>query len=343
MVNYFSTINTSNKNKDEYVFHKMHGLGNDFMILDFSENEKPIPSKKAIRALACRNTGIGFDQLVIVRRNDSLNQLKVITTNNNVRSLGENDPSIKESVKNQSVVYDLLMFNQDGSEVLACGNAYRCIIYYLSKTNHSFMHKKSITLMVEKRQIKGSLLSNDTKEVSVELGQVSLYEDPEFKAKYKNFCTGKPYINNKIMPILGTIGNKHLIIFMQEDFNDNDTLQLEPTDKKNHNKHSIFNYGKVFSEYFKNDINISFVYIINDHEVNIRTLERGAGWTLACGTGAAASIAAANLKGLCTSTTRVNMLGGKLDITCNQDFFITTKGSVNYSFCGVFNLKDYVK
>ena len=280
-----------------YNFYKMHGLGNDFAIVDFKDKQITDISfsEHIVRHLACRNKGIGFDQLLIL-----------------AQGIAERK--------------EILIYNSDGSKALSCGNAYRGLIYYLSSISKS---NGQVSFYSNSREIKGQVLNYDFNLlgnylVKVDLGNAEVKVDKELDQKYKICCEDNSVLVKNIMPLLVDIGNRHLVVFVEN---------LDSDD--------ILGYGTIFSEYFNGGLNVSFVEVISPSEINIKILERGAGWTLSCGSGACSSVKASLYNGLCKGIVKVNMPGGSLNINAseNGDMFIT--GEVSLSYKGSIELKSF--
>ncbi|ANZ22762.1 diaminopimelate epimerase [Buchnera aphidicola (Diuraphis noxia)] len=170
------------KNKKKLSFSKMHGLGNDFMVVDCI-NQNFLLSSCIIKKLSNRNTGIGFDQLLIVEKS--------------------NHPSFD---------FNYRIFNANGSEVEQCGNGARCIgLFLLLK---GLTNKKKIFLSTQKNSLIIEFLSNDMIQVNM--------NKPDFELKnftllknfsHKNFSI--ELFQEKLMCSLVSIGNPHCIIKVQ--------------------------------------------------------------------------------------------------------------------------------
>lgn len=267
-------------------FIKMHGLGNDFVIIDLDQNQELSLTEDFVRLICDRKFGVGADQLITI-----------INISNSAVKMG--------------------VFNNDASKSNACGNATRCISYYLyqkEKTKHHTIISEfgdKITTNYIKENIIESILPEpkfDWKDIplAIEFNEfVNFFEYPNLPKGY--------FVN---------VGNPHVVFFVKS----LDTINIDF-------------YGKAIEnhEYFPEKVNVNFAEIITNDSIKLRTFERGTGTTLACGTGAAAS-AVCGIKyiGL-GNTVNVIQLGGELQVKY-QNSNITTIGPAVKVFSGYFNL-----
>lgn len=202
------------------------------------------------------------------------------------------------------------MFNIDGSEGKMCGNAIRCVSKYLY--DNKIVSKKVMTIETLSgiKEIKvttdgddkvilatvdmGKAEFNPKKiPVSIDLDKVVAYEKEFGGKKYKITCV--------------SMGNPHCVIFTDEKVSDIDLYKIGPIFEKN--------------EIFPEGVNTEFIHVIDKNTLDMRVWERGSGETLACGTGACASVAAAIANGYCNYDEDVNvhLIGGTLTICCSKD------------------------
>ena len=247
-------------------FTKMHGLGNDFMVVDLvSQRAKIFPDQ--VRQLADRNFGIGFDQLLIVEP--------------------PTDPDMD---------FKYRIFNADGSEVEQCGNGARCFARFVY--DKRLTSKKTINVETSGGNIQLNL--TDDGGVTVDMGEPRLLPDAiPFVAdaqqeKYELEVDGQSYTVGAV-----SMGNPHGVLVVD----DVDTAPVE-------------RLGPLIEshERFPNRVNVGFMQIVSRDEVRLRVYERGAGETLACGTGACAAVVAGRLQGLLNEVVEVHLPGGTLKI-----------------------------
>ena len=260
-------------------FFKVHGLGNDFVLVDARE-EKDLPeSNKELSNLAVkvcdRNFGIGADGFVLVKDTPEADILMKI-------------------------------FNSDGTEAEMCGNVIRCVAKYI----------------YEKGQIRGNSLRIKTlagimiPEIITSNGRVVLIK----------VDMGEPILERSRIPMEGSpgqvvaeplkvgentftitavsMGNPHCVVFV-----------------KNVEKVPLALWGRKIEVHpdFLKKTNVEFVQVLNKEEVTMRVWERGAGFTLACGTGACAAAVASVLNHHTGRNIRVNLSAGWLQIEWKED------------------------
>lgn len=310
-------------------FSKLNGQGNDFVLVD-SVKDEVIFTTEEIRKICSRNFGIGADGVIIVRK---------------------------------SLKADLFMdyFNSDGSLAEMCGNGIRCMAKFAYENNLISKNKFLIETRAGLKTINIEISNNNTiKEIEVNMGSPIfnpekipvnidfLNKNHDFaKAPVKKvFKTGlHPFLDeiksenpifNYSLPVDKTkfsincvsMGNPHCIIFLKknEDLRNIDLYKIGP---------KIENHP-----FFPNKTNVEFIKVEKENEISMIVWERGCGETLACGTGACASVVAATILDLVNplNTTRVNLKGGTLKIkwSGNKKDSVFLKGTAELSFTGEF-------
>lgn len=257
-------------------FDKMHGLGNDFVIIDARDQPFSLTPSLA-RRIADRRTGIGCDQLIIL------------------------EPSETADLR-------MRIWNSDGSEVEACGNATRCVVALTGATRID-----SDGGLLEGRKLEA--------DVEVSLGEPR-FDWNEIPLAYPMDTSAMPVAWGKLEhPMAVNVGNPHLVFFVDEP----DAIPLEdlgPTVEHD--------------SLFPDRINVNVASIESDN-LRLRTFERGAGLTLACGTGACATAVAAIASKRTTSPVRVTMPGGSLTISWAPGEPIRMTGAATHVFAGMFD------
>lgn len=258
-------------------FHKMHGLGNDFVILD--AREQPLEMTEALaRHLADRREGIGCDQLIVL------------------------EPSATAVIK-------MRIFNADGSEVQSCGNATRCVVKLTGASSV---------------ETAGGLLYGGVEGGEVEVTLV----EPRFEWDAIPLAYPMPTDpvpmgwENLDRPYAVNVGNPHVIFFV-DDLDDTDLEGIGP--------------GIETDPVFPERVNVNAA-IVADGAIHLRTFERGAGLTRACGTGACATAIAAIRARLVTSPVTVHMAGGDLTIFWAPGAPVRMRGSATHVFEGTIDL-----
>ena len=254
-------------------FHKMHGLGNDFVIVDGRLAPVTITAGLA-RAIADRHRGVGCDQLILIGKSDKA------------------DVSMR-------------IWNHDGGEVESCGNASRCVV--------ALTGAKTI-------ETPGGIIEGSTAGSEVE---VTLIE-PRFgwadiPIAYPMDTTSLPLAWGELKyGFAVNVGNPHVVFFLDNP----DTVDLET-------------YGPSIENdpAFPERINVH-VAAVRDDGIHMRSWERGAGLTLACGTGACATGVAAIATKRATSPVAVHMPGGDLTISWQPGGPVRMRGTATHVFEG---------
>ena len=260
------------------TFHKMHGLGNDFVIFD--AREEPLSMDEPLaRALSDRKTGVGCDQLIVLEKSN---------------------------------VADLRMriWNHDGIEVESCGNASRCVV--------ALTHAKSI-------ETGGGLVEGTEQgsDIEVTLGEPH-FEWDKIPISYAMSTNPLPMGWGELdNPIALNVGNPHVVFFVENA----DGIDLDELGPR-------IEHDPVFPQ----RINVNVAEIHPDG-IRLRTWERGAGITRACGTGASATAVAAILTKRVRSPVKVTMRGGSLTIAWEPGQPIRMSGSATYVFKGEIDLE----
>ncbi len=245
-------------------FTKMHGLGNDFMVVDaISQPFRLRP--EMIRDLANRNFGVGFDQLLVVE-----------------------PPGLPD------VDFRYRIFNSDGSEVEQCGNGARCFARFVR--DQRLTHKRVIRVqtangVLELRVGKGNM-------VSVDMGVPELNPPAiPFAADQRKDVYTVEVGDQTVELTAVSMGNPHGVLLV-DDVDKAPVLELGPK-LENHPR-------------FPARANIGFLQIVDRQHVRLRVFERGAGETMACGSGACAAVVAGCVRGLLDSRVEVELTGGRL-------------------------------
>ncbi|MCU0729776.1 MAG: diaminopimelate epimerase [Sphingopyxis sp.] len=264
-------------------FIKMHGLGNDFVIFDARRHVVPIDAARAI-AVADRRMGIGCDQVILI------------------------EPSTAADVR-------MRIWNADGSEVEACGNASRCVARLIGGV---------VTIETE-----GGLLSAVADGNSRD-GMISVdYPVPQFgwadiPLAYAMDTALMPVAWGALeQPMAVNVGNPHIVFFV-------DDLAAIPL--------ATLGPDIETDALFPERINVNVAQITGPSSLTLAVWERGAGLTRACGTGACATAVAAIRSGRVTGPVSVTLPGGVLVIDWNADQTITMRGTATEVFRGTIDL-----
>jgi diaminopimelate epimerase len=251
-------------------FWKMHGLGNDYIVVDNRDKKIRDEELPALAKWLCeRRFGVGADGLLLACK---------------------------------SMVADVKMriFNPDGTEAEMCGNGIRCLAKFCFENKIAKKEFMSVETLAGIKETWLHIENGEVKSVRVNMGK------PQFEKK-EIPMHGKGTFVNQLLNVDGeevratslSLGNPHCVVFV-------DKVDSYP----------VSNVGPKIERHklFPNRTNVEFVQIISKKEIRVRTWERGVGETLACGTGACASMVATNILGKIGERATVHLLGGDLKV-----------------------------
>jgi diaminopimelate epimerase len=263
-------------------FVKMHGCGNDFVVLDGRRTPVAL-DQSAVRRIGDRHRGVGFDQLVLI------------------------EPASDAGVA-------LRFFDTDGSESGACGNGTRCVAHLLFDEGVSGI----VGIRVGERRLTAERRADGR--VAVAMGAPELHwrriplAEPCDTLEVPLDAGGLP------RPVAVNMGNPHVVFFVAD---------LTAID--------IVGLGArlVHHPMFPERANIGFAQLLEPDVLRLRVFERGAGLTLACGSGACAAMVAARRRGLVGDRARLVLDGGELEIAWPGEGAVTMTGPAAKVFTGV--------
>lgn len=253
-------------NPSSIGFAKMHGCGNDFVVINATE--KPfVPTAGLLKKLTDRRFGVGCDQVLVVQQASS-----------------------------PEVDFDYRIFNADGSEVGQCGNGARALARFIHEQGLSTQRR----LRVQTRTTRMTLQRLDDGQVQVDMGV------PRFAAEALPLSL--PTAARYHLDIEGfgpvefgavSFGNPHAVLFV-------DDLAATPVEA----------LGKALQarSEFAEGVNVGFLQVHSQERAALRVYERGAGETLACGSGACAAFVVARQAGLLAEQARLELQGGALTL-----------------------------
>ena len=220
------------------------------------------------------------------------------------------------------------MFNADGSEGKMCGNGIRCVGKYVYEHGISHNNPLRIEMASGIKTLNLDVVQGKVESVTVDMGipildskLIPVNLDVEQVINYPLVVNNQEYLITCV-----SMGNPHCVIFTEGI----DYLDLEKIGP-------LFENNPVFPE----RINTEFVEIIDDKTMKMRVWERGSGETLACGTGASASVVAAIYNNVFTRDQEIKVIlkGGELYITLTSDSHVFMRGSATEVFTGEYKLK----
>jgi diaminopimelate epimerase len=283
-------MDNEGKGRDTLDFVKMHGLGNDFVIIDGRDRVIQNPGELS-RRVCDRHTGVGADGLIIIY------------------------PSDRADIR-------MAIFNSDGSEAQMCGNGLRCFarhVYQQGMVKSESFSVETLAGIMEPRIVlddKGRFSA-----VAVNMGR-PVFEPAEIPVLWNEdrFIEVPVDMEDRVYDISAVLmGVPHAVVFVKD---------LESTD--------VSGIGSRIENHplFPRKTNVNFVQPIDNETIAVRTWERGAGSTLACGTGSCAAAVVAGFLGKTGKKVRVRLKLGELLITWNEDGRVIMEGGASYVFSG---------
>ena len=256
----------------------MHGLGNDFVVIDAIHQQVDL-SAEQVRFIADRRFGVGCDQLLLVERSET-----------------------------DQVDFKYRIFNADGSEVEQCGNGARCFARFVYA--RKLTDKRTIAVETHSGVISLQITEDDL--VTVGMGQpdfnpaalpfIPAGDDSVQDNRYTLFIREQenaPESKQQVEFSAVSMGNPHI------------TLKVENLDR-----YPVQETGGILESHsaFPNRVNVGFMQIIDNEHIRLRVYERGSGETLACGTGACAAVANGISRGWLAPKVEVMLPAGSLYI-----------------------------
>lgn len=256
-------------------FTKMHGLGNDYVYIDCTEEQKIKNISSLAQFISNRHFGVGSDGLILICKSDIAD-------------------------------FKMRMFNYDGTEAEMCGNGIRCVGKFVYDKGLTKKDNITVETLAGIKKLKFNIKEENVETVEVDMGEPILEPDKvpviSEEAIVKNLKIKAR--ENEFKFTCVSMGNPHAITIVDntKDFN-------------------IEKYGPVLEkdEHFPRRANIEFIELVDKNNIKMRVWERGAGETLACGTGACASVVACALNGYIENEANVELLGGTLKIRWDKE------------------------
>lgn len=283
-------------------FSKMEGLGNDYVYINcINKSEEEIKRiVKLVPKMSQEHFGIGSDGVILICRSNIAD-------------------------------FKMNMYNKDGSQAEMCGNGIRCVGKYVY--DKELINEKNITIetLAGIKKLNMNVQEHMVTSVTVNMGKPIFDEKlipciPDKKIDSSFFKEKIPHVKisalNKVFEFTCiSMGNPHAITIV----NDVDNFDVKK-------------YGEIIERdnHFPKKVNVEFIEIIDDNTIKMRVWERGAGETLACGTGASASAVACILNNLVNTNQNVvvKLLGGDLSIKWDEYVYMT--GPAKFVYEGVY-------
>ena len=276
-------------------FFKMNGLGNDFVVID-ARDGAAAPTPRQIEKLANRRFGVGFDQLIVMEP-----------------GRGEADIFMR-------------IFNGDGGEAEACGNATRCVgRMILTETGKDEAAIETVAGMLRARAAEDGLMTADMGEPRLEWDEIPLAREMDTRTLDLTIGPeGEPVLSR---PGAVNMGNPHCVFFVRR----------APTE-------DINAFGPLIEhhELFPQRTNVEFAEVLSRDSIRLRVWERGTGVTLACGSGACATAVAAHRRGMTDRSVDIELDGGTLHIDWDEATnHVLMTGPAELNFKGELDLSQF--
>lgn len=251
----------------EIEFTKMHGLGNDFVVIDAINQEIDL-SEEQVQLIADRHFGVGCDQLLLV-----------------------------EAAESDDVDFIYRIFNADGGEVEQCGNGARCFAVFVREkelTNKDQIKVETASGVIELHIQPGGQVTVDMGVPELNPWSIPFNADTR-RNEYSLDVDGQVLTIGAV-----SMGNPHAVTIVEN---------IDTT--------AVDELGACIENHplFPNRVNAGFMQIIDGTHIRLRVFERGAGETLACGTGACAAVVIGCLQGHLSNQVEVELPGGSLQIS----------------------------
>ena len=283
-------------------FTKMHGIGNDYVYVNCFEEELAMDPGRLAELVSDRHCGIGSDGLILIK------------------------PSAGAD-------FCMDMYNSDGSRGAMCGNGIRCVAKYVYDHGMTNMTTIRIETLSGIKTIDLTVKDGKVRLANVDMGMPVLLSQgvnreltPEVRKEIADSEIWEVLdVQDKEMSMIHiSMGNPHAVFFVD----DVDNIEIEKIGP------AIETHPR-----FPDRTNVEFVQIVDESHVKMRVWERGAGETMACGTGACAVAVACRLAGYSQDKVDVRLLGGTLTIFWNPDNgHVEMCGPATEVFTGEFNV-----
>ncbi|MCR2746408.1 diaminopimelate epimerase [Limnobacter parvus] len=289
-------------NSNTLKFTKMHGAGNDFVVLDNCAGQLEL-TPALIKRLADRHFGVGADQVLVVE-------------------------------SSQVADFKYRIFNADGQEVQQCGNGARCFAQYVfdkGLTQKNQIKVETLAGIIQPELIKHNWVKVNMGPAEFEPAKVPFVSEGLASRKVGAMTQYKLPVDSgadleELWVGVASMGNPHVVVLLEQPATDELVQRLGAT-LESHPR-------------FPERVNVGFLYVVDRSRVHLRVYERGVGETLACGTGACAAAVVGMKMGLIADCVDVVKAGGTLTIEWSgqEDSHVLMTGPAQTVFEGEFHL-----
>jgi diaminopimelate epimerase len=260
-------------------FWKMHGLGNDYVVVDNRDGKiRRAGATELAREICERRFSVGADGLLLVSESSGAD------------------------VK-------MRIFNADGSEAEMCGNGIRCFAKYCYENKIVQEADFAVETLAGIKRVWLTLENGQVQSVRVDMGK-PIMDRSKIPMLGDGTCVNEHlFVEKESYDVTClSVGNPHCVVFVK-DVDDFPVQTIGPKIEKH--------------RFFPRRTNVEFVQVLNDNKMKVRVWERGCGETLACGTGACASVVAGKLLQKVEGTVTVHLLGGYLEVEYTDRVFLS--------------------
>lgn len=267
--------------------------------------------------------GAGNDYIYINALETVPENLPLLSRQISSRHFGVGSDGLVAIMRSDHADFRMRMFNADGSEAQMCGNASRCIGKYVYEKGLTDKTVVTLETLAGIKTLRLDVKDGEVVNVKVDMGIPTVEPDQIPVAAKDPFVNDEVAVNGMVFRLTAVgMGNPHGVIFTDE-ITDFQVLQAGP----------LLEAAEIWPE----KANIEFVRIIDRRHIQLRVWERGSGETMACGTGACASVVAAVINGLTDRDVEVDLRGGKLQVSWDAETgHIFLNGGAEFIAEGVF-------
>lgn len=274
---------------EKLIFTKMHGLGNDFILINDLDGEITNEGKLA-KKLCDRHFSIGADGIILVR-------------------------------KSSTADIEMVIYNSDGSYASMCGNGIRCFAKYVWDKGIVRCNPIKVETGDGVKEAELTLEDGEVSKVTINMGKENFKPEAIPAASNETIINKTIRVENGEFKITSMrMGVPHTVVFCNHD-------EIDVKQGRHIEKYELFPEGT----------NVNYCEVVDDSNIKVKTWERGAGETLACGTGCCSCVIASNKLGHTKEKVNVKVPGGIMEVEIKKEGVFMT-GPAVISFEGKVNI-----
>ena len=282
-------------------FTKMHGLGNDFIIVNCFEEEVTVDPGRIAELICSRRYGVGADGLLLIRNSDVAD-------------------------------FRMDLYNADASRAEMCGNGLLCLAKFVYDHGLTNMQTITVETLAGVKKAELSVKDDRCRLVTVDMGKATLNSNGVSRV-----LNGEDYgslAGNEVLETVNVSGKDVRFVILDTGVPHAVLFVSSVDDAPVHVSGPVIECHPRFPA----RTNVDFAEVVDRSHMRLKVWERGCGETMACGTGAAAAATAAVLLDLCDSSVDVRMPGGTLNVTVEENGHLSMCGPSTEVFAGEFDL-----